>query len=155
MSALLSLMAGGSATGAPRHRRGRPRGERPTSVVTGVLPKRVGPSPRLTRSWSLCDRNKTKRCNRSSSPNIRLDVDESAQDPTDHLERALQTPLSARPTDPVADQLGQTEPHRCAFVEGFSLHANVAVQAHDREGLLPVPLRRPPGLQPEAALGAT
>jgi hypothetical protein len=66
-----------------------------------------------------------------------LDVDESAQDPTDHLlERALQTPLSARTTDPSADQFGQREPYRCASFEGFSLHANVAVQAHDREGLL-------------------
>jgi hypothetical protein len=66
-----------------------------------------------------------------------LDGDESAQDPTDRLlERALQTPLLARPTDPLADQLGQTESYRCAFFEGFSLHANAAVQAHDRKGLL-------------------
>jgi len=66
-----------------------------------------------------------------------LDVDDSTQDPQDGLlERALRSPLPAQATDPLGDRLTKSEPYRCAFFEGFSLHANVAVQANDRDGLL-------------------
>jgi hypothetical protein len=66
-----------------------------------------------------------------------LDVDDADLEPIDEARaRTLQVPLPARPLDPAADQLGQVEPYRCAFFEGFSLHANVDVPAHDRDGLL-------------------
>jgi len=66
-----------------------------------------------------------------------LEIESGLEDPIDDARaRALQVPLPASRPDPSADPLGPSEPYRCARFEGFSLHANVAISADDREGLL-------------------
>jgi hypothetical protein len=62
------------------------------------------------------------------------------QEGGDALSSALalcsQTPAAARPAAPDDSDHQEQAPHRCAASDGFSLHANVALAADDREGLL-------------------
>jgi hypothetical protein len=53
------------------------------------------------------------------------------------LSQALEAPLPRQTciTDET-DESSEPPPHRCALIDGYSLHANVALAADDREGLL-------------------
>jgi hypothetical protein len=68
-----------------------------------------------------------------------LDTDTAASDGDDALDHArasaLQLPLGSR-SEGTAASPPLREPYRCAHVDGFSLHADVDLAAHDREGLL-------------------
>ena len=68
-----------------------------------------------------------------------LDLDTAASDGDDAIDharaRALQLPLGPR-SDRAAAPPPLRASYRCAHVEGFSLHADVDLAAHDREGLL-------------------
>jgi hypothetical protein len=66
-----------------------------------------------------------------------LDLEDRALDDLDDARaRALQPVLPAPQPDGCAEERSEREPYRCAFALGFSLHANVALAADDREALL-------------------
>jgi hypothetical protein len=52
------------------------------------------------------------------------------------IAHALQPPQPLLPNIPTESSAALDKPHRCASFEGFSLHANVSIQAKDRAGLL-------------------
>ena len=53
------------------------------------------------------------------------------------LSQALEVPLPRQTASPdETDESSEPPPYRCAQIDGFSLHANVALAAKDREGLL-------------------
>jgi hypothetical protein len=68
-----------------------------------------------------------------------LDTDTASSDEDEALDharaRALQLPLGSR-SEGTAASPPLREPYRCAHVDWFSLHADVDLAAHDREGLL-------------------